>query len=127
MAARLDPFMAEKAKKLKPLWWPVDIAARLREYRSPGFKVTIVEIARTGCRLRTRVRLRQGEAATLRVNAFGPWEAVIAWSGDGGAILDFGEPLHLSVLHHLVKHHHVPVASPPPAPLLRAAGGDLSD
>lgn len=84
------------------LRWPVALPAMLREQGVCALPVEIIDVSVTGCRLSTGYRTRIGAWARLSVGPFAPFKARIVWSDQFHATLHFDEPIHQSVLRHLV-------------------------
>jgi len=103
-----------------PWRWPVDLPARIQEQRSCAFDIRVLDLSLTGCRLWAGFRLRPLARAKLIVDGFAPFGATIMWSEHWFAALRFDQPLHLSVLRHLVACH-------PPGleePIIPRSGGE---
>lgn len=58
----------------------------------------VLDLSRTGCRVRTRLRCCRGDGFVLRIGAFEPKAVTVAWISDGEVGLAFARPLAWSVV-----------------------------
>lgn len=86
----------------RPIRWPADVAAEVREPRSCPLPVRIVELSISGCRVWAGFRLRTGGPAIVQVAGLAALAGRIVWARDWQASIAFDAPLHPAVVRHIV-------------------------
>ena len=82
----------------------VEVAGRYRARLGAARDVWIKDISETGCRFFDRYSvLEVGSAITFRVGTIGPITAEVRWRERSIVGARFDQPLHPSVLEHIVR------------------------
>ena len=78
---------------------------RYRKGTGARLDIAIRNLSETGCYFADLVgRLREGDEVTLRIGEIGPIPSRVAWVERRNAGVEFDEPLHPSVLDHIIAN-----------------------
>ncbi len=83
----------------------VAIYADIREHGGGKYKVHIIDLSRSGFRIRTSTHLREDRKLFLTLPGYAPLEAQIAWHRSNEYGCHFTGPLHEAIYEHIVKTH----------------------
>ncbi len=84
---------------------PVAIDADLRKSGRTAFKICVRDLSRTGCRVETLTRTRDGDIMWLALPGFAPIEGIIRWSNNRGFGMEWSAPLHPAVFDHIRQRY----------------------
>ncbi len=79
----------------------VNIVADVREPRGGRFKVSVIELSRSGFRMHSASFVEKGKAIFLTMPGFEPLEARIAWYDKEYYGCEFSQRLHVAIYDHL--------------------------
>ena len=83
----------------------ISVTGRYRKGTGVRFDIAIRDLSEYGCQFADLVgRLRVGDDITIRIDEIGPISAVVKWVVKRQCGIEFDEPLHLSVLNHIIAH-----------------------
>ena len=76
---------------------------RYRKGTGVRFDIAIRDLSEYGCQFADLVgRVQQGDEITIRVGEIGPIEAQVKWVARRQVGVEFIQPLHYSVLEHII-------------------------
>lgn len=80
---------------------PVKLVADYRRPGRPSFKVEIVDLSETGCRIASLHKAHVGSQIWLTVPGLSPIEAVVKWATPFAFGCAWAKPLHISLVDHI--------------------------
>lgn len=84
---------------------PVEILSRYRTGSGRVHMVQVSNLSRSGCLLHQNFSaLEVDKKLTIRLGAIGPIDSVVRWKDGLDVGVEFLDPLHPSVLDHIVGH-----------------------
>ena len=81
----------------------VKIVADVREYRGGRFKVSVIDLSRSGFRMHSASFVEKGKTVFLTMPGFEPLEARIAWYDKEYYGCEFSQRLHVAIYDHIKK------------------------
>ncbi|UOR15473.1 PilZ domain-containing protein [Qipengyuania aquimaris] len=85
--------------------YSISVMGRYRKGTGVRFDIAIRDLSEYGCQFADLVgRLRKGDEITLRIGEIGPIAARTKWVAKRQVGVEFDQPLHLSVLDHIIEH-----------------------
>ena len=83
--------------------YSITVDGRYRKGTGVRFNVAIRNLSEYGCQFADLVgRVRKGDVITIRIGEIGPIVSQVKWIEKRQAGIEFEQPLHLSVLEHII-------------------------
>ncbi len=83
----------------------ISAMGRYRKGTGVRFDIAIRDLSEYGCQFADLVgRLVAGDDITVRIGDIGPIPATVKWVVKRQCGIEFDEPLHVSVLEHIIAH-----------------------
>ena len=83
--------------------YSISVSGRYRRGTGVGYNVAIRNLSEYGCQFSDLVgRIVVGDAITIRIADIGPLDAKVKWTVERIVGIEFYEPLHPSVLEHII-------------------------